>query len=235
MRSLVQLQYLPPLHKLVAGQATAWTDASAGECPERALSLLKGESNGRLEIAITAGFLSFACMKEVMLTLIGPDKTGVVASVAAIAGKAGGNWLDSRMIRMGGYFSGLLRIALPESSISKFGSDISDLMRDIGYQYSIQAAELITQAPADAVSAELALSGQDHPGIVHSIFRIFQLSGVNVEELSTGLRAAPWSGTPVFEANARLLIPPSVDVDALQQNLESIAADLMVEVALNPA
>lgn len=172
-------------------------------------------------------------MKEVMLTLIGPDRIGIVASVAAIVEKSGGNWLDSRMVRMGGYFSGMLRIALPEAGISPFGSAVSDFLMETGYKYSIQAAELADQPVMDAAAAELTLSGQDHPGIVHAIFRVFQQSGVNVEELSTGLRAAPWSGTPVFEAQARLLIPPQVDVDVLQQNLESIATDLMVEVAFN--
>lgn len=43
-------------------------------------------------------------MKEVMLTLIGPDKKGIVARMAAVVESQGGNWLDSRMIRMGGYF-----------------------------------------------------------------------------------------------------------------------------------
>jgi glycine cleavage system regulatory protein len=56
-------------------------------------------------------------MKEVMLTLIGPDKKGIVARMAAVVESQGGNWLDSRMIRMGGYFSGILRIALPEDQM----------------------------------------------------------------------------------------------------------------------
>ena len=143
----------------------------------------------------------------------------------------GGNWLDSRMIRMGGYFSGILRIALPEESIAPFGGDVFKFMKEMGYQYSIQAAE-IDSKDMEGELAELQLSGQDHPGIVHSIFNAFQITGANVEELSTGLKAAPWSGTPVFEARARLKIPAGVSVDELQENLEALATDLMVEVDL---
>jgi len=170
-------------------------------------------------------------MKEVMLTLIGPDRTGIVARMAGIVEANGGNWLDSRMIRMGGYFSGILRIALPEGSISVFGGEVFKFMKETGYQYSIQPAEIET-TDAGGNLAELQLSGQDHPGIVHSIFRAFQNSGINVEELSTGLTAAPWSGTPVFEARARLKIPDGVPVHDLQENLEALATDLMVEVEL---
>ncbi|MGA1205043.1 MAG: glycine cleavage system protein R [Opitutales bacterium] len=171
-------------------------------------------------------------MKEVMLTLIGPDAKGIVARMAEVVEANGGNWLDSRMIRMGGYFSGILRIALPEEDISSFGGQVFRFMKEVGYQYSIQPAEL--ESPAEGGgSAQLKLSGQDHPGIVHAIFAAFQKSGANVEELSTGLKAAPWSGTPVFEADARLHIPEGVSIDQLQQNLEALAADLMVEVELN--
>lgn len=170
-------------------------------------------------------------MKEVMLTLIGPDKKGIVARMAAVVEKQGGNWLDSRMIRMGGYFSGILRIALPESNISTFGGEVFRFMKEVGYQYSIQPAELDpTEEGGEHV--DLSLSGQDHPGIVHAIFGAFRESGVNVEELSTGLKAAPWSGTPVFEAKAKLRLPESVSVDTLQENLESVASDVMVELEI---
>lgn len=171
-------------------------------------------------------------MKEVMLTMIGPDRTGIVARMAGVVESNGGNWLDSRMVRLGGYFSGILRIALPEDSLSGFGGNVSEFMNEVGYKYAIQPAELDEQAKTGNM-VELKLSGQDHPGIVHSIFAAFQQSGVNVEELRTGLKAAPWSGTPVFEAHANLHIPDGVSTDNLRDNLESLAADLMVEIDFN--
>jgi glycine cleavage system regulatory protein len=102
-------------------------------------------------------------------------------------------------------------------------------MKEAGFQHAIQAAEL-EQGSSSGALAELDLSGQDQPGIVHAIFAAFGKSGVNVEELSTGLEAAPWSGTPVFKAKASLRVPEGVSLDALQANLESVAADLTVEV-----
>ena len=170
-------------------------------------------------------------MKDVMLTLIGPDATGIVARLAAVVEAHGGNWLDSRMIRMGGYFSGLLRIAIPEESLSNFGAEVTAFMKAAGYQHAIQPAELGEAEPAGELAA-MELSGQDHPGIVHAIFRSFQASGANVEELSTGLEAAPWSGTPVFGAKAKVRIPQGTSVDELRTQLESLAADLLVEIEL---
>lgn len=168
-------------------------------------------------------------MKDVMLTLVGPDATGIVARMAAVVEAHGGNWLDSRMVRMGGYFSGILRISLPESGISAFSVAVSAFMQEAGFQYAIQPAEIeATTVSGSAVN--LHLSGQDHPGIVHAIFAAFQKSGANVEELRTGLQAAPWSGTPVFEAAASLRVPEGISLETLQDNLEAVAADIMVEL-----
>jgi glycine cleavage system regulatory protein len=168
-------------------------------------------------------------MNEVLLTLIGPDTTGIVANLARIAAGHRGNWLDSRMMRLGGSFSGILRIALPEEDVGGFSAEASRFLEEAGFQCSIQPAPA-AEAAAEGTVAELQLSGQDHPGIVHRIFDVFRQAGVNVEELSTGLQAAPWSGTPVFEAKARLFVPGSVSLDELQGQLESLAGDLLVEI-----
>ena len=48
-----------------------------------------------------------------VMTIIGPDRTGLVESVARVVAEHGGNWLESRMCRLGGEFAGILRIELP--------------------------------------------------------------------------------------------------------------------------
>ena len=40
------------------------------------------------------------------MTIIGPDRTGLVESVARVVAEHGGNWLESRMSRLGGEFAG---------------------------------------------------------------------------------------------------------------------------------
>ena len=47
------------------------------------------------------------------MTIIGPDRTGLVESVARVVAEHGGNWLESRMCRLGGEFAGILRIEFP--------------------------------------------------------------------------------------------------------------------------
>jgi glycine cleavage system regulatory protein len=54
---------------------------------------------------------------------------------------------------------------------------------------------------------------------------------VNVEELSTECVSAPMSGETLFKAQAKLLIPASCNLATLRQDLEKIAADLVVDIS----
>ena len=48
-----------------------------------------------------------------VLTVIGTDRPGLVESIAAVVAAHGGNWLESRMARLGGQFAGIVRIEVP--------------------------------------------------------------------------------------------------------------------------
>lgn len=170
-------------------------------------------------------------MQEFLLTMTGPDKTGMVASLAGIVSSHDGNWLESRMMRLGGTFSGLLRIELDQASAGPFEGEVAGFMKAAGYQYVLEPVQA-SPSGDEGPTVHLNLSGQDHPGIVHGIFRALQEVGANVEELRTGMEAAPWSGTPVFTASARIRLPQPVTLDSLQARLEAIATDLLVEVSL---
>jgi glycine cleavage system regulatory protein len=56
--------------------------------------------------------------------------------------------------------------------------------------------------------------------------------GVNVLDLETEYRSAPMSGTAIFEAHARLYLPPDLSATKLKRDLEKIAHDLMVDISL---
>ena len=51
-----------------------------------------------------------------VMTLIGQDRPGLVESVAALVAEHGGNWLESRMSRLGGHFAGILRVEVPSEN-----------------------------------------------------------------------------------------------------------------------
>ena len=65
-----------------------------------------------------------------VMTIIGPDRTGLVESVARVVAEHGGNWLESRMCRLGGEFAGLLRIEIPAEKKSPLLAALQELQKD---------------------------------------------------------------------------------------------------------
>jgi glycine cleavage system regulatory protein len=165
-----------------------------------------------------------------VMTIVAPDRPGLVESIAAVVAENGGNWLESRMSRLGGQFAGILRLEIAAEKRDQFLAALHPL-ETAGIKLVVQADELDFAPSGDRV-AELTLVGQDRPGIVRQISRAFARHGLNVEELSTECSSAPMSGETLFHATARVQIPSSCRLPELQEELERIAADLMVDVKL---
>ena len=167
---------------------------------------------------------------SLVMTVIGPDRPGLVDSLAGIVADHGGNWLESRMSRLGGQFAGILRAEVPAEREPALVHVLKGLERD-GLTVVVHS-DRRAPANADRQLVHLEIVGQDRPGIVHQISHALANHGVNVEELNTECASAAMSGETLFKAQARLRIPKSCDLTTLREELERIAGDLIVDVVL---
>jgi glycine cleavage system regulatory protein len=169
-------------------------------------------------------------MTDLVLTLIGADRPGLVEAVADVVAQNGGNWLESRMAHLAGKFAGILRVEVPADKASHVLAALADLeargLKVVGE--SAQASEQATPGR----TLDLDLVGLDRPGIVREISQLLASSGANVEELATDRISAAMSGEMLFVAKARVRLLPSADLAALRTALERLANDLMVEIKL---
>jgi len=164
---------------------------------------------------------------HLVTTIVGPDRTGLVESVARVVAAHGGNWLESRMCRLGGEFAGILRIEIPAAQSAAL---LAALKGIAGLTVTVQSGHAV--APAGGRLTGLEIVGSDRPGIVRDITSALARAGVNVEEFSSEISSAPMSGEPLFKAVARLQLPPGCNLADLKAELEKIAADLLVDVSL---
>src|SRR6266511_4691462 len=172
------------------------------------------------------------CLMQITLvmTVIGRDRPGLVDSVAGLIAQHGGNWLDSRMARLGGQFAGILRVQIPaetEEAILRALQALKPEGLNVVFHSDHPGAEEAARA-----MAFLEIVGQDRPGIVHQISHALAAHGVNVEELSTECSSAAMSGEMLFKAEAKLKIPSSCKPGELKRELEQIAEDLIVDLTL---
>jgi len=170
-------------------------------------------------------------MTSLVLTVIAPDKPGLVELLSQTVAAHQGNWLESSMSRLAGKFAGILTVSVPQQQSEALINALSELETQ-GLKVVAERSQEPEQSPAFS-SITLSLIGHDKQGIVKEISQALAANKVNVERLSTELTSGSMSAEELFKAQADLLVPTSVDLDDLQQSLEDIASDLMVDITIN--
>jgi glycine cleavage system regulatory protein len=168
-------------------------------------------------------------MADLVLTLIGPDRPGLVEAVADPIAAHGGNWLESRMAHLAGQFAGILRVEVPDDSAAA----LTEALRRLdtrGLHVTVQRGP--RPAPSSRRTLVVDLVGLDRPGIVREVSRVLAERGVNIEELVTDRTPAPMSAELLFRSRARVNVPDGLDASELRARLEKLAQDLMVQVTL---
>ena len=164
-----------------------------------------------------------------LLTAIGPDRTGLVESLANRISAAGANWEESRLARLAGQFAGIVLVTIDAEHADALIASLRQLAAS-GLQVTSHAVTPPETAPTGEC-VELHITGADRPGIVHDVARILAEHDINVDELESSIGSAPMSGEAMFEAHAVLLVPPTVSLPSLRNALEVLGNELMVDLA----
>jgi glycine cleavage system regulatory protein len=172
-------------------------------------------------------------LATLVMTVIGADRPGLVQMGATRVADHGGNWLESRMCRLGGQFAGILRVEVATEKRDDLVNALRTLEVD-GLRVIIHAERGTRPDATEGSLAMVELVGNDRPGILRSISGVFAAHGVNVEELASERTNAAMDGGMLFQARATVFVPNQVKLTAVRADLEKIAADLMVDLKWLP-
>lgn len=172
-------------------------------------------------------------MADLVLTLIGPDRPGIVEALADPIAAHGGNWLESRMAHLAGQFAGILRVEVPDERAPAL-VDALGRLESRGLRLTVESGPRPAAAPGRRTLL-IDLVGLDRPGIVREIAHVLAERGVNIEELVTDRTTAPMTAELLFRSRARVDVPEQLDAAALRARLEKLAQDLMVQVTVADA
>jgi glycine cleavage system transcriptional repressor len=169
--------------------------------------------------------------KNIVLTLTGRDKIGIVDSVTSVIVKRDGNVESSRMARLGGEFAMLMLIALPDKVLDNLDQDFQQLRAE-GYQVTLLLTEDDSKKYAGWLPYEIEVTGADHEGIIYDISHHLAAQGINIESMDTSSTPAPMSGTPLFMMKGIVLVPPKLTFHIWSNALEEIGDKLNVSVKI---
>jgi glycine cleavage system regulatory protein len=161
-----------------------------------------------------------------VLTVIADDRPGVVDVLASTIKQHNGNWLESSMSHLAGKFAGILLVEIPKSHRDNLVAALATL-ENSGLRIAVESATDLDKLDGDYTV--ISVMSNDRPGIVGEITSILASLSINVEELTTYCDNAAMSGEVLFHLRAKLQLPPELNQEDLQLNLEELSDDLIVE------
>jgi glycine cleavage system regulatory protein len=170
---------------------------------------------------------------SLILTIVGPDRPGLVNLVSDQVTAFGGNWLESRMANLAGQFAGIVHLHVPQASAEPLIAALRNL--------EAQGLRIVASRGSDESAAvpgrrmKLELVGQDRPGILREVSHALASRGVSIDELVTDYVSGSMSGESLVRATAQLRVPAQVATSQLRAALEALANDLMVDLTLDEA
>lgn len=167
-------------------------------------------------------------MTTLVITVVGDDRAGLVASLADIVDAHGGNWETSELAELAGAFAGIVEVSV--------AADRADDLR-AALEAAAGTLRVTVHGPA-AVHATatrtvaLTVMGNDRPGIVREITGALSARGASIERMSTQTTDAAMAGGRLFEASLTATLAGAGGVDELVEDLQNLAAEIQVDVTL---
>jgi glycine cleavage system regulatory protein len=167
---------------------------------------------------------------SLVVTLIGPDRPGIVSQLAARAQGLGANWAGSRMASLAGQFAGMVHFEVPPENADALAEALRQL--ESPELRVVIARSEGPPAPAGRRIVKLELVGHDRPGIVRDLSASLAHRHVSIEDLHTEIVSAAMSGEHLFKVKALLLVPETMRNEDLRSGLEALANEMMVDISL---
>lgn len=158
------------------------------------------------------------------------DKPGLVEKLAAVVSNYGASWTESRLAKLGGQFTGIVRVELAQDNEQALRQALTAL-EDGEFKITLHS-EAIDQASISSHHQSIDVLGNDRPGIVHELSRTLLKHRINVVELNSELRDAPMTGNPLFAAEVQISVPDDLNAEQFEEELEQIADELDLDIKL---
>lgn len=163
-------------------------------------------------------------MNHIVISCIGPDKTGIVDTLSKIINEHQGNWQVSSLHHLSDFFAGVIEVAVDETNTQSLITALSHIE---GLKCQIELATKHTDKANTNLALEL--TANDRAGIVQEIASVINHQGGNLIKLVSSRSSAAHTGQLMFNAKVQIAVNET-DVDKLIGALEHIADDLMVDI-----
>ena len=164
---------------------------------------------------------------KLIISASGPDRKGIVSEISSIINQFNGNIETSRMIRLEEQFSILILIEIENINTKNLKNKIESIEN---LKVDINTTSSLNKEYKNKF--HLYINGADNEGIVYSFSNYFSKLNINIEEVSTSIKNAPVSATPLFMMDLIITTSEGINENKIIKDLNKISEKLGVEVNL---
>lgn len=164
-----------------------------------------------------------------VITFIAQDKPGVIDLLSQTINEAGGNWLQSRMTKLAGKFTGIIQVSVLKSKQENLKQALNGLSNN---ELSLLIDDLDPEIADNQQLLTLSIIGLDRPGIVQEFSKALASKALNIAKMHSVIESAAMSGGTLFKAEADIEAPDNLNFDTLNTEIEQIADKLDLEYTL---
>ncbi|GMH58247.1 hypothetical protein TrST_g4543 [Triparma strigata] len=181
--------------------------------------------------------------KHLIITAVGPEQPGIVASATDTILTSGLNITESRGIKLGTNFALLMAVSGPSSSISSLPSKLESQVGKLkGFQYMFKETTdpLIEDVEEPNFMGTVRVRGMDQPGIVQKVSELLEKHDMSIERLETTIDVeAPFGGTQLFMMEGMIAHTKEVDDDwmgwmDLMDEIEEFGEEYNIDAEVEP-
>ncbi|WP_312676244.1 ACT domain-containing protein [Microbacterium sp.] len=165
-------------------------------------------------------------MAQLVLTVVGDDRAGLVNALAQKVSEAGANWEQSELAELAGAFAGIVLVRVDDARVDELVASLQSLegLLKVAVHTGTSAA-----APAPR-TLHITVLGNDRPGIVRDVTATIAAHALSIDTFRSRTLDAPMAGGILFEATVEVSIPEGADAAVIRRALEDLAGEIQVDL-----
>lgn len=168
----------------------------------------------------------------IVISAIGPDRTGVVQDITEVILNCDGNIEESRMTTLGSDFAMLLLVSGNWHTLSRLEKGFEKL-EDSGLTFTIRKTGE-RQIKEDRMPYAVDVVSLDQQGIVYNLANFFASHDIEIADVATRSYAAAHTGAPMFAVQMAVNVPSSIHIAQLREEFLELSDRLNLDAILEP-
>jgi glycine cleavage system regulatory protein len=164
-------------------------------------------------------------MQQLIATIIGADRPGIVDGLAHIVQQYQGNWMASSLSELAGQFAGIIQCSVDDANVDALTAALKG-QPGLNVTIALGGAE----ATVDEATLKIRITANDRQGIVSEVTRAISERAISLMHIETSCHPAPNWGGRLFEAKLEIAKPSAQQLELLQDALEALTDDLIVDI-----